>query len=122
MDATYEIEDGVVRVTVRGTYGADDALELRGTMAQMVEESGVRRALVDLRAATITHTTLDIYEVNTSLEDFIPKDARFAFVYSPETLSAELARFSENVLVNAGYNARVTTDFDAALEWVKQEP
>ena len=119
MEATYEIKDGVLFVVVRGPYGAAEAFELRGEAARIVEESRVRMGLVDLRAAQILHTTVDIYETNTSLDDFIPKQTRFAFVYSPEALSVELAQFSEDVLVNAGYNARVCTDFDEALAWVK---
>lgn len=120
MQATYNIADGVLRIVVTGTYGSPEAFELRELVGKLVRESGVRLGLVDLRAAIITHTTLDIYEINTSLDDYIPKDVRFAFVYSPDTLSQELAEFSENVLVNSGYDARVCTDIDEAVRWIDE--
>lgn len=121
MHATYDLIDGVLFTTVTGTYGAAEALELRGEIAKRVKESRTRLGIVDLRKATITQTTFDIYEINTSLDGFIPKNTRFAFVLSPEALSPELAEFSENVLVNAGYDARVCPDMDEALRWVKGE-
>lgn len=121
MHATYEVIDGVLHTTVTGTYGAAEALELRGEIAHRVKKSGIRLGIVDLRKATITQTTFDIYEINTSLDGFIPKETRFAFVYNPGALSPELAEFSENVLVNAGYEARVCPDMHQALRWVKGE-
>lgn len=121
MQASLEIKDGVLHAVVTGTYGAADAFALREKLGTLIEESGVRLGLVDLRGATITHTTTDIYEINTALGGFIPKNTKFAFVYAPEMFSRELAEFSENVLVNAGYDARVCTDPDEALRWVKED-
>ena len=120
MPARYEVIDGVLHAVITGTYGAQEAFALRGEMAAMVREQNLRLGIIDLRKADITHTTIDIYEVNTSLDDFIPKNTRFAFVYAPENLPQELAAFSEDVLVNAGYDARVCTDFDDALQWIKE--
>lgn len=121
MRATYEARDGVLYASITDTFSQADAKQNRDTLVRMMQETGLRRGLIDLSAAKVTQNTFDIYELNTKLDDIVPKSVRFAFVYSSETMSRELAEFAENVLVNAGYDARVCTDYDEALRWVKGE-
>lgn len=121
MRAEYEIRDAVLHAVITGDYSAAHARQNKANIARLINESGVRRGLIDLRGAMITQSTIDIYEINSSIDGDIPRDVRFAFVYSPATFTTELAEFAENVLVNAGHDARVCVDPDEALRWVKGE-
>ena len=118
--------DGVNEICIIRVKGElhrpNDSLTLQKFVRDYHNEKGYTRFLIDMRQARIISE-----ETDTFLIGAIPVDTdlkmkttphKVALVYS-STNANEI--FLENVAVHKGYNIKVFTKIDKAIEWFKKE-
>lgn len=119
MSYSMKSERGIVWVRHTGELRVDEAKTARKETGILVAEHGVHKVLVDLREATLSQTTMDLYDFGSSYGDVFPQDTRVAVVYSPEkTSSSDDAEFAENVARNRGALVRMFTEMGEAIDWL----
>jgi len=98
----------------------DDSLAIQKLVRDYHYEKGYSRFLIDMRQAQIISGTTDTFLIGTVSVDTDQKmkaiPHKVALVYS-STNANEI--FLENVAVHKGYNVRVFTKIDKAIEWFK---
>ncbi len=99
-----------------------DSLTIQKIVRDIYIELDTRRFLIDMRQAQIIGETGDTFSIGTVPVDtdkkmkFTPH--KVALVYSSTSVD-EI--FLENVAVNRGYNIKVFTKIDKAIEWFKKD-
>lgn len=97
------------------------AREVATKAADRSAECGLNKYVCDVRKAPNVESVLANYQ--WARKDMaalgLDKEARFAILASPDDDSHDLV---ETVMRNAGYNVRLFTSKDAAVEWVEADP
>ncbi len=100
----------------------DDSLAIQKLVRDYHYEKGYSRFLIDMRQAQIIVGTTDTFSIGTIPVDTDQKmkaiPHKVALVYSRTNVN-EI--FLENVAVKRGYNLKVFTKIDKAIEWFKKE-
>jgi hypothetical protein len=100
----------------------DDSIKLQEIVRDVYIDLGSRRFLIDMRQAQVTGGAKDTFSIGTIPVDkdkkmkFTPH--KVALVYSSTSVD-EI--FLESVAVKRGYNVRVFTKIDKAIEWFKKD-
>ena len=114
----HDQEIGVCIVRVSGEHKRpDDSKTLQIFARDFREEHRCSRYLFDMREATITGSTLDVFKtgIAPATLGFGRGDFKVALVYASGT---DDHKFIEDVVVNRGYMLRVFLDIDEALSWL----
>ena len=99
-----------------------DSLSLQQVVRDIYIGTGTRRFILDMRKAQIVGETGDTFSIGSVPVDtdkkmkFTPH--KVALVYSSTSVD-EI--FLENVAVNKGYNIKIFTKMDKAIEWFKKD-
>ena len=97
------------RATVR------DWVEARAVFLQLSKETGIRRALVDVRDQQVAGPVTELFEFG----DSIPSGMAFAVLSNPHSGDH---RFVENVALNRGKSVRLFFGSEEeAIEWLMAE-
>lgn len=113
----YDGDLGIIRGVVHGKLDAAVARMVAGEVAQLVEDHGCRRFLIDLRGTQVTSSTLEIYTIPRVVKEVgVPGGLKRALVVTEITPDFE---FLETASVNAGNLVRLFTEPEAALAWLK---
>jgi len=100
----------------------DDSLAIQKLVRDYHYEKGYSRFLIDMRQAQIISGTTDTFLIGTVSVDTDLKmkmtPHKVALVYSSTNVD-EI--FLENVAVNRGYNIKVFTKIDKAIQWFKTD-
>jgi len=89
-----------------------DWKEAQAAFLRLSEETGIRRALVDVRSQMAAGPPLDLFEFGLN----IPSDAAFAVLSAPQRGDHE---FVETVALNRGRNVRLFSGSEQeAIEWL----
>ncbi|MEJ2568015.1 MAG: hypothetical protein P8Z50_03965 [candidate division WOR-3 bacterium] len=110
-------------IKVKGKlHRPDDSIALQELVRDYHNEKGYSRFLIDTRQAQIISGKEDTFSIGTIPID---KDRKLkkiphkvALVYASTSVD-EI--FLENVAVHRGYNVKVFTKIDKAIEWFKKE-
>jgi hypothetical protein len=115
--------NGICIIRVKGKLRRpDDSITLQKFVRNFYIEQGCCRFLIDMRQAQIIGGKEDTFSIGT-----IPVDTdlkmkttphKVALVYSSTNVN-EI--FLENVAVSRGYNIKVFTKIDKAIEWFKTD-
>lgn len=118
----YNKEYGYIAVIVEGEFTLSTLKELAADVARFIERYSCNRILSDMRHASLTKETLDIYHMPKNAEQagIVPSIKR-ALVVSE--LSSDF-HFLETVFVNQGHIVKLFTDINAAQGWLlnKEKP
>lgn len=116
----YDEERHLILGHVHGVFDTAVVRRMAVDLAEMVREHECFRLLNDLRDATITGSTPDIYEMPRTVRDVgVPVRCRRALIVREPV---DDFRFLETTSVNVGQQVRVFTDPDEALEWLTAGP
>ena len=120
MEYTFEHDkdEDVCVVRVSGQHRRpEDSIVLQRFARDFGAENKCFRFLFDMREATISGSTVDIYQagVQPDVDRFPREKYRIALVYSGDTADH---KFMEDVVVNRGYILRVFDDYDQARLWL----
>jgi hypothetical protein len=100
----------------------DDSLTLQKFVFDYHKEKGCSRFLIDMRQAQIIGEKSDTFSIGTIPFDTDKKmktiPHKVALVYSSTNIDEILL---ENVAVHRGYNLKVFTKIDKAIEWFKKD-
>lgn len=117
-----EKKDGVLWVTATGTRSFEGVLAMmRDVMAALIENR-VTRVLLDVRGLAGRLATIESYEI---VDKYFPKIrdrnvvTRCGIVDLKEFQSSY--EFFETVARNRGFDLRILSDVDEALEWLKHD-
>lgn len=93
--------------------------EVAPELFALMENSGVRKILVDGRAQLAPMPTLDAYTIWDDFALQVPRGAQFAILVNWPLKDYP---FTETVAVNRGVNVRYFNDYDQALAWLGVKP
>jgi hypothetical protein len=110
-------------IRVKGKlHRPNDSLALQMIVRDYHYEKGYTRFLLDMRQAQVISEETDTFLIGAIPVDTNKKmkeiSHKVALVYS-STNADEI--FLENVAVHKGYNVKVFTKFDKAIEWFKKD-
>ena len=119
-EAKYELEhdpaQNLIRARVVGEIDPALVERMAREVAELARRHGCARLLSDLRGATLTPATLDIYAMpRIADESGVPPGFRRALLVA--ATSRDFV-FIETVAVNRGHSLRLFTDPAAALAWL----
>ncbi len=119
----FDKENGICIIRVKGKLRRpDDSLKLQKFVFDYYNEKGYSRFLIDMRQVQIIGEKTNTFSIGT-----IPFDTdkrmrstphKVALVYSSTNVDEILL---ENVAVRRGYNLKVFTKIDKAIEWFKKD-
>lgn len=117
---SYDQEQDLIVEKVEGEIDPHAVKAMATEFAELVNRSGCRKLLNDLRGAHITSSTFDIYNMPRIVDtQGVPISCRRAFLLSG---SSEDFNFLETVSINVGQQVRIfINDMEAALEWLREE-
>jgi len=109
----YNEEQDYIVVTVDGEFALSNLKELAADVARFIEQYDCNRILNDLRRASLTQDSFNIYNMpKTASQAGIEPRYRRALVVSGHTSDF---RFLETVFLNQGHNVKMFTDINAAM-------
>lgn len=113
-------QEGIV--TVKNTGTLTDAEENRNMTADIlaaVEKHGVTKCLIDNRDLSLEMKTIDLYDTPKVLGEVgVPRKYRVAIIISESMQDTKGFRFYETRAINRGFNHRLFTDYETALDWL----
>ena len=122
MNYTVDFDEisGICTLRITGQHKRpQDSMILQQFTRDFSEEHDCKLFILDMTQAEFIGGTMDIFKAGTFPDDKNHRQIshKYALIYS-EILDDH--RFLENVSVNRGYQVRLFTDIDEAIEWLKQ--
>ena len=119
----FDKENEICIIRVKGKLRRpDDSLTLQKFVFDYHNKKGYSRFLIDMRKVQITGEERDTFSIGSIPFDKDKKmksiPHKVALVYSSTNVD-EI--FLENVAVHRGYNVKVFTKIDKAIEWFKKD-
>ena len=112
----YDSTRGIVSAVVRGTYRVDPANALLRELLALAQQHGATRFLVDLSAAKLDMTTIEIRERPRQYEALgFGRKSRMAVVFPEWTIDAV---FLQATIDRGEYPRKVFVDAKQAIEWL----
>ncbi len=110
---------GIVCIYHCGETDLEEMFLARQQAGTLLKDSGFQRLLIDVREVAEPPTTLDNFEISSSLHQDLPERVRVAILAPPH--HRQSTRFSENVTHNRGFNVRAFDDESTALAWLTND-
>lgn len=112
-------KDGILRITVNGSFGQESLNEISGAMVKAIQEHGCNRVLLDHRAARSELTTEQLFRRPHAVRAMgLDPGCRIALIFGGQE---EDYRFLEHVTRNRGIQAKVFRTPEEGLVWLKGE-
>ncbi len=112
--------DGVVESVYSGVVSPAELGRAVADTVALARESGIWRFCTDVTGLTGGHSTGDLFAVVSLLEQMgLPRTLREALLVPPSTIAAPDVQFYEDATRNRGWNVRLFTDRERALEWLR---
>jgi len=114
--AVYDPQKEIIMATLEGDFNLAGLEELAADIARLARQHNCKRIINDMRAASLTQATMDIYKM--------PESARAAGVtqvYKRAIIILDLDQdlhFMETVFVNQGHIVKMFTDPQEAESWL----
>ena len=121
-EINYLQQEGVVTIKTSGTLVDADENQKMVTEALVVAEKyDATKCLIDDQDLTLEMKTIDIYGLPEILDDLgVPRKYRVAIVVAESARDVEGFKFYETRAFNVGFNHRLFTDTQTALDWLHQ--
>jgi len=116
-EISMEVRDGILCVTVVGSYQMRRAQDWIGRTAESLTEHRCDRLLMDLRKVEGVVSVIDRFRLGEHAAAAFAGKVFLALWVSPEEL--DLDRFMETVASTRGLSAKVFMDGDAARSWLQ---
>jgi len=112
----YDKEDDCIVIVFEGAVTAESIKEAAPRVARMCKETGCRRILNDMSAATINISFLEIFGSPEIMDNSkVPRSAKRALIVPPDFNNAY---FLETVSRNRGHDMMVFNDRGKAKKWL----
>ena len=116
----YIEETGICIIEVSGILRRpDDSMKLQEITIDIKSRHNYSRFLFDMRKANIISDTVKTYEtgINPMLQGINWDADRVVLLYTGDM---EEHKFLETVLINRGYNIKVTDNIEEAMDWLSK--
>lgn len=116
----YDAEMDIIRGCVWGALDLEGVRNMAGAVGTLAARTGCRKLLNDLRDATITASTMEIYMLPRVVEgEGLSLGVKRALLvrYSPEEF-----RFLETVFINNGQQVCLFREEHDAMRWLLETP
>ena len=114
----YLEDKDIVLVRTSGSYKLEDELETVKKAISLLKEHNCNRCIFDHRATNVIARTMRSYERPKVYKDLgLDRSVRTAIVYRELNNDYE---FYENVCQNRGWDIKIFTDYDAAIDWLSE--
>ena len=110
----------IIEVTLTGLITKADLRESTTQAISMQKQTGTTRFLLNANAEDVSVSLTDIYEVPDAQywKEEANMRSRIAVILSTSVSVQEAGRFYETVCFNRGWNARICSDRQAAMDWL----
>ncbi len=116
----YLAQEQVIAVELSGMIGMADLWGVGPRCLAVAQERTTHAILADVREATLTAQTTELYRLSDSASEHgFTRHYRVALVISDDPDQKESFTFFETVFVNRGFQIRLFSERDAALEWLR---
>jgi len=120
----YNPETHIIETKVQGNIALDEMKEIFSEAMQIAIEKEVFLFLSDFREATISLSTMNIYDLPKILSDTAAPLGGNVHKFKRAIVTAKDFKdsgFSETVTVNRGQNAKFFHDVDEAKKWLSEK-
>jgi hypothetical protein len=109
----------LIRIKVWGELTFESISEMTTEVSTAAAKHGFVHFLFDMRETTENADTMDAFFLAANPEERgLTRTHKRAIVHRSTN---KLYRFFETVSVNRGYNVKLFTDIDSALEWIQED-
>ena len=110
----------IIEVTLTGLITAEDLRASTTRAISMQKETGTTRFLLSADAWDLPVSLTDIYEIPDTQywKEELKIRSRIAIVLPTSVTVQEAARFYETVCLNRGWNVRICSDRQIAMDWL----
>lgn len=111
----------LIEVTFTGLITEADLRESTTQAISMQKQTGTTTFLVDASGCDVRVPLIDIYEIPKTQyrKEELNIRSRIALIPSAAVSVQEAARFYETVCFNQGWNAKICSDRQSALDWLR---
>jgi hypothetical protein len=124
MNASYEVRDGYLYVQAMGEFNLPSARRILSKSVKKACHHSFHAILGDITRVTgldAEQTSMVAqFDLGVAAARSIPREFRLAVLVTWEQLPVAL--FGENVMINRGATAKMTTDLCDALRWLHLKP
>ena len=113
-------EAGYLRLEFSGEYESGDVSQFIDDILLLCKEHHYKKVLCDSRKVVGNIPITDKYKLGQQLAAAPVQTIRFAFLCSAK--QRQPGRFFENVTLTRGVTAKVSTDPDELMDWLKIKP
>jgi hypothetical protein len=115
----YDQENDYLIASLEGVINLEKIKEYVREIVKKGQECNCKHVIGDLRKLRITGDTMSIFNLPEVVEiEGIDQSWKRAYVV--DEMDKQHFRFYENVAVNRGHRIEVFTEFDAAINWLKE--
>jgi hypothetical protein len=120
MSTDCRMGDGVVESVYSGLVSPEELGRAVVAAVALARDTGTWRFYTDVTGLTGGHSTGDLFAVVALLEQLgLPRTLREAILTLPSTVAAPEVQFYEDASRNRGWNVRLFTERERALEWLR---
>lgn len=115
----YLAQEQLIAVELSGMIGMADLWAVGPRCFAAAQEHATHAILADVREATLTIQTTELYHLpDTAEEEGFTRHYRVALVISNDPDQKESFTFFETVFINRGFQMRLFSERNTALEWL----
>jgi hypothetical protein len=118
---TYDGEHQLVLIVIQGTIDITEIRSLTTEVARLAKEHACFRVLNDFRAATLSASTMEIYNLPKLVSKQISAAGLQIYPFKRALVFAQASAdlsFFEAVSVNQAQNVRLFRDIEEAMQWL----
>lgn len=113
--------EDIISTICSGNMNYENMVKMFSECIHAGKKNGITKYLTDNRNITFDLSTIDIYDLpKTFMKQGLELWSRVAVIVSSKSRKNEDFSFFETVSHNMGYNVRLFTNKDKALEWLKK--
>ena len=117
-ELSYKHEPNYLHVQVTGIRTIENIIAMLKDYHAVSDKHGYSKVVLDVRGMTGKLGVFNAYKLGKkNVQEFSqPGQLKVSIIDLEE--NRELSEFMENVVVNAGFNVRIFSDVDEAMEWL----
>jgi len=115
-ELNYDEEKNLIIGRINGEFDISTVKEMAKQTGKMIERTGCKKLINDLREANFKASTLEIYSLPNIVNSMgVPQGCKRAILVNNDFSDA---RFFEDVFFNTGNYLKIFKDYEQAIKWL----
>ena len=115
---TYDEGSNIAEMTFTGSMVRDDINESTREGTELQKRTGVTRFLLDMRQAELRVAHSDVFELPAVKYWVLDRRTRIAVIQPDSERGREAVIFYRDACQNRGWNTRIFSDRESAIQWL----